>query len=730
MATLQTLRNAGPLLIIIVGLALFAFIAGDALRIFQTPQGAQAVGSIDGEDVSATEYQELYDEYSSIMQTLRGGMPLTEAEQLAIKDEVWANYVQTKLINKEAEKIGLTVSEAEITDIVSRGELPILRQSPFVRQGEFDYEFLTEFLTEYENNKNDLAYVQQNKPLYDYWRFIEKNIKNDLLISKYQALVANSFISNPVVAESNFNDNNVTYNAEIMSFPYSAIADSTISVSDNDVKAAYDEKKQLFKQLVESRNIKYVSYKVVPSEQDREALRNEVAEFVNTLSQESDYANIVRAASSEFPYSKLALGKSRFPEEVRLRLDSVKVGEVEGPIFNASDNSYTVFKNLGKVTVPDSVLHRRLFVIGNTPEQRKATADSLLNVLNNGGNFKEIAAKMGQEFGDSVWFTSAEYEGRNISEEEANFYGSLLNEKGEYKIVTDENGNTSEIQIAVQGGALEALVIYQVIATKNPVEKYNAAVIKRTVEFGSETYAAAYNNFSQFVASCKTIEDLEKNVEQYGFQVQTSTINNSSHYIANISDTRKAIRWIFSEAEVGEISPLYECGDNNTLLVAALSEINEKGFMPMDKMPFVRYEAIKNKKAEKIMNDIKGKSFEEIAKVAGVKSDVAERISFVSPTFVKSISANEPAISGVVSKMKAGEVSAPIKGNMGVYVVKLTSINKSGSEFNAENELATLKATANRYITDQFLNRYTGASQFINTLLDKANVEDNRYLYF
>lgn len=710
MATLQTLRNAGPLLIIIVGLALFAFIAGDALRIFQTPQGAQAVGSIDGEDVSATEYQELYDEYSSIMQTLRGGMPLTEAEQLAIKDEVWANYVQTKLIYKEAEKIGLTVSEAEITDIVSRGELPILRQSPFVRQGEFDYEFLTEFLTEYENNKNDLAYVQQNKPLYDYWRFIEKNIKNDLLISKYQALVANSFISNPVVAESNFNDNNVTYNAEIMSFPYSAIADSTISVSDNDVKAAYDEIKSFYKYPVESRNIKYVSYKVVPSEQDREALRNEVAEFANTLSQESDYANIVRAASSEFPYSKLALGKSRFPEEVRLRLDSVKVGEVEGPIYSASDNSFTVFKNLGKVTVADSVLYRIL------PVSDKALADSLLNVLKNKGDFKEISAKYGQERNDSLWLTSAMYEGAAMQDDDVTLISTLLNaKKGEYNTLSLSNG---------------ANIIYQVIATKNPVEKYNAAVIKRTVEFGSETYAAAYNNFSQFVASCKTIEDLEKNVEQYGFQVQTSTINNSSHYITNISDTRKAIRWIFSEAEVGEISPLYECGDNNTLLVAALSEINEKGFMPMDKMPFVRYEAIKDKKAEKIMNDIKGKSFEEIAKVAGVKSDVAERISFVSPTFVKSISANEPAISGVVSKMKAGEVSAPIKGNMGVYVVKLTSINKSGSEFNADNEQATLKATANRYITDQFLNRYTGTSQFINTLLDKANVEDNRYLYF
>lgn len=713
MATLQKLRNAGPLLLIFVGIALFAFIAGDALRIFQSPQGAQAVGSINGEEISAAEFQELYEEYSNVLQIMRNGAPLSDEEQSALKDQVWNEYLQNKVIQEEAQKIGLTVSDAELLAIISEGSLPILQQSPFSPEGKFDFDFLNQFLAEYENNKNDFAYVQQNKPFYDYWCFIEKTIKKDLLAAKYQALVVNSFISNPVVAENSFNSSNVTYNAEIKVLPYSAIADSTINVSDSEVKAAYEEKKQLFKQLVESRNIKYVSYKVVPSEQDREALRAEIAEQVNTLAQGSDYANIVRAASSEVPYSQLAWAKSRFPEEVRLRLDSVEVGEVEGPIYSASDNSFTVFKNLGKVTVADSVLYRIL------PVNDKALADSLLNVLKNKGDFKEISAKYAQTKNDSLWLTSAMYEGAPIQGDDATFISTLLNaKKGEYNIMSLTNG---------------AIVIYQVIATKNPVEKYNAAVVKRTVEFSSETYAAAYNNFSQFVASCKTIEDLEKNIEQYdGFRVLTANnLYNRSHNIANIKDTRKAIRWIFSEAEVGEVSPLYECGDNNTLLVVALSDINEKGFTPLDKMSvYVRSEAIKNKKAEKIMNDIKGKSFDELANVAGVKSDVAERISFVSPTFVKSISANEPAISAVVTKMKAGEVSAPIKGEKGVYVVKLLAVNKGGREFNPEAEQTTLKSSASTFITNSFFNRYTGDSQFFNELFQKGNVEDNRYLYF
>lgn len=703
MATLQKLRNAGPLLLIFVGIALFAFIAGDALRIFQSPQGAQAVGSINGEEVSAAEFQELYEEYSTVMQYVRGGAPMSDAEHNQLKDQVWGEYLQNKIITEEAAKIGLTVSDAEILAIVSEGKLPILQQTPFRNtQGQFDIDILNGFLADYDKNKDNFEYVQQMKPTYDYWRFIEKTIKMNLLTEKYQALITNSFISNPVVAENSFNASNVTYNAEIKAFPYTAIADSTVNVSDKELKAAYESEKQLYKEREQSRDIKYVSVTVVPSKSDHDALRNELAEQVNTLAQENDYAAIVRAAGSEFSYSELAWAKTSFPEEVRLRLDSVKVNEVVGPIYNPSDNSYTVFKSLGKTTVADSVLYRVL------PVNDAALADSLLNVLKNGGDFKEIAAKYVNDKTDSLWLTSAMYEGAPTQGDDATFISTLLNsKKGEYNTLSFSNG---------------ANIIYQVIATKNPVEKYNAAVIKRTVEFSSETYADAYNKFSQYVASCKNIEDLEKNVENYdGYRVLTQNrLFNTSHNIAQISDTRKAIRWIFSEANIGDVSPLYECGDNNTLLVVALAGVNEKGFTSMDKLSFiVRAKAIKDKKADKIMNDIKGKNFDELTNVAGVKSDVAERISFASPTFVKSISANEPAISSIVTKMQPGEVSAPIKGDKGVYVIKLLSVNKGGREFNPESEQETLKSIGRR-----------NAGMFFNDLYEKANVEDNRYLYF
>ncbi len=717
MATLQSLRNHGPLLLVGVGIALLAFIVGDALRIFQSPQGSQAVGSVNGEEVTATQFQEMYDEYSSVLQFARGNAPLSEADHSEMKDEVWKNYFQTEIIEKEAEKLGLTVTDAELLAIVTKGEHPILQQTPFRNtEGKFDIDILNNFLAQYEKDKNIPEAVQQYKPLYDYWRFIEKSLKQELLARKYESLILSTFFSNPIAAENSFNASNTTYSIEIKAYPYSAIADSTVKVSDSDLKAAYDSQKERFLHLTESRDIKYVSHTVTPSEQDRAALRSDLIEQATILAQESDYASILRNAGSEANYSELAWSKSAYPEEVRLRLDSLEVNQVVGPIYNQSDDSYTVFKFLGKSTVPDSVQYRILPVIAESPEKISTLADSLLTVLKKGADFKELSAKYGQANNDSLWMTSAMYDGAPIQSAEAANINAIINgKKGEYKTLTLENGAT---------------LIYQVLDSKNPITKYNAAVIKRTVEFSNETYNEAYNKFSQFVASCKNIEDLEKNAEENQYRVMTeNNVENSAHNIANLEDTRKAIRWIFSEAETGEVSPLYECGNNNSFLVVALTGINEKGYVSMDKLSFiVNNKARADKKAEKIISELKGKSFDEIGNIAGVKSDVIERISFAQPAYVNATSANESVISAAVTKMQPEEVSAPIKGDNGVYVIKLKSINKGKNEFNAESEQAILKSQALRYLN--FKREFIIGDLLMSDLIKKANIEDNRYLYF
>lgn len=708
MATLQKLRNAGPLLVIFVGLALFAFIAGDAWRLIQSNITEYNVGSVNGEDVSVEEFQKLYQEYTNVFKFARGIDNITEEEMDQIKDEVWNSYIANKVISNEAAKIGLTVTDAEIEAIVADGTNPMLQQTPFRgAQGTFDKDVLESFFETYEENKEDPAFVEQYRPIYEYWRFIERALKETALANKYQALLQNSFIGNPIVAKNSFDANNVTYDIEVAAYPYAAVADTTVTVSENDIEKVYDRKKEAFKQPYETRDVKYVSFHITPGTADRAALQSELNEWADTLNgSNNDYASIARQAGSDISYSELAWTKEGFPEEVQVRIDSVAANTVVGPIYSQSDDSYTVFKVLSTETSADSVLYSMLVVNSNDIEKTKATSDSLLKVLKDGANFKEVAKKYSQEGNDSVWLASAQYNGAPVAGNDAEFLNAVINgKKGEYNSISFEGSPTS--------------IIYKVHDTKNPVKKYNAVVIKRKNEVSNDTYSDVYNKFSQFVASCKDLADMEKNAEEYGYRVMTqNAVQTGTHRIGNIAGTKEAHRWIF-DAKVNEISPLYECGSNDYLLVVALTDIHEKGYTALEMMrPMIEREATNEKKAEKIMSEIKGKSFDEIKGIDKVKTCDTKRISFNAPAYISATASSEPVICAIASKLNVGEASAPIEGKNGVYVIKLVSKTPKNGEFNAKAEEEKIKLQGSRE-----------TYRFMNDLVENAEVEDNRYLY-
>ena len=729
MAALQKIRSKGALLVGVLGLALFAFIAEEFFRSIETTSAMDRaqVGEVYGAKLSIQDFQQMVEDQSELtkfqlrMQGQDGTLNDEQTEQ--IREQVWQQFVQQQVIQHECDKLGLYVTDAEVQEALRQGSAQSLQMMAALfgnpQTGRFDLAQLQAFLKDYKKTiaqaqqAGQAEQVEQIQSIKKIWDFTEKQLRDELLAQKYNVLFAMGYISNPIAAKMSFDERNVQYTADVVALPYTAIADKDIQVTDADLKAAYDQYKENFYLSQPTRDLKLLDINVVASAEDRAELTKKVADFEQKLREGGDVANIVRTANSNVLYSDVALSKKAFSTipDVAASLDSMAVGSVKATYYNAQDNTINTLKLVSKTTAPDSILYRQIAAIADTPEARKAQADSILNALNGGAAFADLAKRYGQR-SDSVWITSSQFEGFGMPDESAKYINTLYTTAP----------NTATVLATDQGA-----VVIQVLDRKNMVEKYNVAIVKCTLNFSSKTYENELSKINRFLAQNKDAASIEKNAAKAGYMLADipgyTPLQNLIPVRIGGAQARDCARWIFDEAKAGDVSRLYECGRaNDHLLLVIVKATNDDKYLAWDNpqvKEFLTNVVMQQKKAEKAMALAKNvKSIADMQKLKGAVTGTLSNISFSSYPTLAGVNVLEPALAATICKTPVGKVSKVKQGAGAIYLVKVNTKANTAEKFDAATEQQSAA---------QMVGQRSFQSTFNYLMLHDSKMVDRRY---
>lgn len=723
MAALGKIRSKGTLLIIIIGIGLFGFIAGDFFKGCEGTSNAskQRIAELCGKKVNALDYQKYVERYVEAAKTerdlqLQYGMNVPEINEEELREAAWQVFVSNQVVEAQAKALGLDVTDAELNSIVSKGQHQFLAQIPIPQfhnqsDGRFDINALKQFLAAYKQaqTSNPQA-AEQMRPIYDYWLYKEEQLRSSLLQDKYFTLVQASLTANEAEAKLVYNGEKQESTVQLAYLDYKSVNDNTVQVSQDDLKKKYNELKERYYLPQEVRELKYIAVLKQPSEADRAKLMKDMAGYRLQLDSVADPARVVTQSQSRTRYIPVPVPKKMLPNDIATKLDSMAVGTTSAPFESVADNTFNVVRLISKVSQPDSVQYRSMMVVGETPEKAQKSADSVYNALQGGADFEAIAKKYYEQTGEKQWITGTQM-------------AQVVEQNAEQKELVEALNNMSVGEVK-NLKLSQGYIIVKVEDRKAMIDKYHVAVVKRTIDFSDETSQDYYNKFTHFVANNNDLKSVEANAMKNGYTVlEINDLTTSSGRIANIGGTKEAIKWAF-DAKVGDKSEVFKCGDNNdVMLLLMLTDIHLKGYFSMDSKEVVkelREEVLRDKKAEKLTKQLEGVKSIAAAKQKGCKVTKVEQITFNSPTIISELLAQEPALSGAVYATKKGAFSSHVvKGQGGVYLFQVTDRKQLPGKFElADYLMRSMQQNAQTFFT---------AMQ--QDLMVNADVKDNRYLF-
>ncbi len=705
MSIIQKIREKYAALVIgVIALSLIGFILMDAFvgRGRNTGNANGSVGKVNGEKIERNEFEKRIS-----LQTAMYGQQAPQREQLV--SNVWDQTVDEIVMNQEYEKVGLQFSTKELNDVLFGANPPQWLSQQFTdpQTGQFDVNQAKQYFAQIKKQKNNPNLEMINEA------YIQPTIDQTLRM-KYMALLGNSSYVPKWMAEKTLADQNTVARFSYVSVPYTTINDSSVKVTEDDIKNYINKHKESFRQDETVRSVSYVVFNASPSAQDSAKVLSQVNSLINEFAAATDPEAYLARVSTETPYLNAYTLGSKLQVPNADTIKRLANGQVYGPYIDGSN--YTIAKMIDKRTMPDSVKVRHILI--KTAEKgqpaladsiAKKRIDSIASAAQAGADFNALVQKYSDDQGSrntrgEYDFTSSQFS--NLSREfaEVAFYGNT----GDKKVVKVENQ------------AYSGYHYIEVINQTNVEPAYKIAYLSRPIEASQETITTANNAASQFAARSRNKKQFEENAAKQKLPVLSAPdLKKNDFQVPGLGDSRQFIRWIF-ENKTGNVSEPYEIGDK--YVVAVVTGEADKGLLNVAKArPIAEPLIINEKKAQQIISSkLKGSTLEQVAQSAGIGVLRADSVGFAQP-FIPNIG-NEPKITGAAfNKSLQGKMSEPIAGNTGVFVIKGDGVSAlPNTNMNAEQLRKQLE-------TQQ---KQMGGYRSIEALKKAANIKDNRFDFY
>ena len=684
---------------VIIGMAIFAFVLQDLLSGGKTAfvRSKNTFAEIDGNSVQYNEYAARVEKLAEYYRLRTGQASLDEQTMESIRDQTWQDLVREYVTQDEYKELGISVSTDEMMDMIQgQNPHPIIRSLFSDPQtGIMNRTFLVQFI---RSMNEDPTGAQKT-----IWLYLENEIMKDRAFTKFNNLIRKGLYITELEAQNNFEETNRRMDFRYVVKRFTTIPDSGITVSENDLQKYYREHEKDYRQEA-TRDIEYVYYEILPSEEDDRM----AAEWINKMKPEfettDDPISMVRM-ESDLPFDDMNYTYGSLPELINDFMFSSEEGAVYGPYFEES--SYRLARLVEIGFLPDSVHARHILL---QPDQNTdaagltSLADSLQDVLQKGGDFANLARLYSadgsaQEGGDLGWFP----EGKMVKPfSDSCFYGEIG------KIM----------QVHTQFG----IHLVEVLEKSRNVKKVKVAYLSRNVEPSSETYQRVYAKAVKFAGLNNTYEKFNTAISEQNLTKRyANDLTATQKTITGLENPRPLIRWAF-EADLHDVSQeVFEIG--NKYVVAAVSGIREKGIAPLEQVRTeIELEVTKEKKAERISGEFKTamasvQNMDELADKMGLTAVDANNVNFASVSVPSA--GIEPKVIATASVLPQDQLSQPIFGNNGVYVIVVDNVLSP-----EETGLASQKSRMTSLRESQ------ANYEAFEALREAANIQDNRAKFF